>query len=421
MDKLIITGNGPLSGEISISGAKNAALPILASTLLCPEPVRLSNIPHLRDITTTLQLLGQLGTRIELGERMDLIADNSEIQSVCATYELVKTMRASILVLGPLLTRFGEAKVSLPGGCAIGSRPVNLHIQGLKAMGADIIIEEGYIHARAKRLQGARIFFDLVSVTGTENLMMAATLAEGTTVLENAAREPEVVDLANCLIAMGAKIRDAGTDTITIEGVEKLHAAEHSVIPDRIETGTFLVAAAATGGSVRLRNTDPIFLDAVFDKLREAGATIESGTDWISLDMHGVTPKAVNITTAPYPAFPTDMQAQFVTLNSIARGTATIKETIFENRFMHVQELERMGADIEVQGNTAIVRGVKKLLGAPVMATDLRASACLVIAGLAAEGDTTIERIYHLDRGYECIEEKLSQLGASIRRVPSNA
>ena len=304
MDKLIITGNGPLSGEISISGAKNAALPILASTLLCPEPVRLSNIPHLRDITTTLQLLGQLGTRIELGERMDLIADNSEIQSVCATYELVKTMRASILVLGPLLTRFGEAKVSLPGGCAIGSRPVNLHIQGLKAMGADIIIEEGYIHARAKRLQGARIFFDLVSVTGTENLMMAATLAEGTTVLENAAREPEVVDLANCLIAMGAKIRDAGTDTITIEGVEKLHAAEHSVIPDRIETGTFLVAAAATGGSVRLRNTDPIFLDAVFDKLREAGATIESGTDWISLDMHGVTPKAVNITTAPYPAFP---------------------------------------------------------------------------------------------------------------------
>lgn len=418
MDRLSITGTGPLSGETGISGAKNAALPILTSTLLCPEPVRLSNVPHLRDITTTLELLGQLGTRIELGENMDVVADSRDITSLQATYELVKTMRASILVLGPLLTRFGEARVSLPGGCAIGSRPVNLHIQGLKAMGADIDIEEGYIHARAKRLKGAAVLFDLVSVTGTENLMMAATLAEGTTILENAAREPEIVDLANCLNAMGARVSGAGTDTISVEGVERLHTAAHRIIPDRIETGTFLVAAAATGGKIVLRNTSPAFLDAVLAKLHEAGAQLDSGDDWISIDMRGKTPLSVNITTAPHPAFPTDMQAQFVALNAIADGTATIKETIFENRFMHVQELERMGADIELQGNTAIVRGVSQLLGAPVMATDLRASACLVIAGLAAEGETSIERIYHLDRGYECIEEKLTQLGAQIQRLP---
>ena len=417
MDKLSITGNGPLRGEVKISGAKNAALPILAATLLSPEPVRLSNLPHLRDITTTLELLGQLGTRIELNENMDLVADNSQINSLRATYELVKTMRASILVLGPLLARFGEADVSLPGGCAIGSRPVNLHIQGLKAMGADIEIKEGYIQARASRLRGARIFFDVVSVTGTENLMMAATLAEGTTHLENAAREPEITDLANCLNAMGARITGAGTDTIVIEGVDKLGAANHRIIPDRIETGTFLVAAAVTGGSIRLRKADPTILDAVHDKLREAGAKLTTGKDWINIDMQG-RPDSVNITTAPYPAFPTDMQAQFVVLNTMAKGTATIKETIFENRFMHVQELQRMGADIELQGNTAIVRGVSKLHGAPVMATDLRASASLVIAGLAAEGETVIDRIYHLDRGYECIEEKLAQLGASIRRLP---
>ncbi len=420
MDKLCITGNGPLRGDIRISGAKNAALPILAATLLSPKPICLSNLPHLRDITTTLELLGQLGTRIELNENMDLVADNSQIHSVRATYELVKTMRASILVLGPLLTRFGEADVSLPGGCAIGSRPVNLHIQGLKAMGAEIEIKDGYIQARAKRLKGARIFFDVVSVTGTENLMMAATLAEGITHLENAAREPEVSDLANCLISMGAKITGAGTDTIVIEGVRELGAATHHIIPDRIETGTFLVAAAVTGGKIKLRKANPTILDSVYDKLQEAGASITVGKDWIEIDMHG-RPNSVNITTAPYPAFPTDMQAQFVVLNSLAKGTATIKETIFENRFMHVQELQRMGADIELQGNTAIVRGVEKMHGAPVMATDLRASASLVIAGLAAEGETVIDRIYHLDRGYECIEEKLAQLGASIRRLPSQA
>lgn len=416
MDKLSIIGNGPLSGETRISGAKNAALPVLAATLLSAEPIGISNLPHLRDITTTLELLGQLGTRIELNENMDLIADNGQIHSTCATYELVKTMRASILVLGPLLARFGEADVSLPGGCAIGSRPVNLHIQGLKAMGAEIEIKEGYIQARAKRLQGARIFFDTVSVTGTENLMMAATLAEGTTHLENAAREPEVTDLAHCLNAMGAKITGAGTDTIVIEGVKKLGAATHRIIPDRIETGTFLVAAAVTGGKIRLRQAAPLILDAVLEKLREAGAKLSTGEDWIEIDMQG-KPNSVNITTAPYPAFPTDMQAQFVVLNTLAKGTATITETIFENRFMHVQELQRMGADIELQGNTAIVRGVEKLHGAPVMATDLRASASLIIAGLAAEGETIIDRIYHLDRGYECIEEKLAQLGARIRRL----
>jgi len=421
MDKLNIVGNGPLRGEISISGAKNAALPVLAATLLCPEPFTVRNVPHLRDITTTLELMGRFGTAFELVENMTLVADNARITELRAPYELVKTMRASILVLGPLLTRFGEAEVSLPGGCAIGSRPVNLHIQGLKAMGAEIRIEDGYIKAKAKRLKGARFLFDLISVTGTENLMMAATLAEGTTILENAAREPEVSDLAKCLNAMGARISGAGSDTITIQGVERLHGGAHSITSDRIETGTFLVAAAATGGKVRLRNTDPGYLDAMVEKLHEAGAEISSGDAWVELDMHGKRPRAINVTTAPYPAFPTDMQAQFVALNSIASGTATVKETIFENRFMHVQELQRMGADIELQGNTAIVRGVEQLRGAPVMATDLRASACLVIAGLAAEGETLIDRIYHLDRGYECIEEKLAQLGAKIRRVPGHS
>jgi UDP-N-acetylglucosamine 1-carboxyvinyltransferase len=421
MDKLNIIGNGPLHGEISISGAKNAALPVLASTLLSPQAVTVQNVPHLRDITTTLELMGRFGTRIELSENMDLVADNSSITELRAPYDLVKTMRASILVLGPLLARFGEAEVSLPGGCAIGSRPVNLHIQGLKAMGAEIEIEDGYIKARANRLKGTRFFFDLVSVTGTENLMMAATLANGTTVLENAAREPEIIDLAACLTAMGAKIAGAGTDTITVEGVRQLHGGSHTIIPDRIETGTFMVAAAATGGKVRLRNTDPAYLDAMLEKLRESGAEISTAEGCLTLDMRGRRPQAINLTTAPYPAFPTDMQAQFVALNTIAAGTATVKETIFENRFMHVQELQRMGADIELQGNTAIVRGVRKLHGAPVMATDLRASACLVIAGLAAEGETLIDRIYHLDRGYECIEEKLAQLGARIQRVPGRS
>jgi len=419
MDKLKIIGNGPLEGDISISGAKNAALPILASTLLSPEPVTLRNVPHLRDITTTLDLMGRFGSRFELSDNMSLVADNRDITELRAPYELVKTMRASILFLGPLLTRFGEAEVSLPGGCAIGSRPVNLHIEGLKAMGAHIDIDEGYIKARASRLRGARFVFDVVSVTGTENLMMAAALADGVTVLENAAREPEISDLADCLNAMGARVSGAGSDTVTIRGVDSLHAAEHRVIPDRIESGTFLVAAAATAGRVRIRNTAPQFLDAVLQKLADTGAHLETGSDWIELDMRGRRPRAVGLTTAPYPAFPTDMQAQFVALNAIAAGTATVKETIFENRFMHVQELQRMGADIELQGNTAIVRGVDKLHGAPVMATDLRASACLVIAGLAASGETLIDRIYHLDRGYERIEEKLAQLGARIQRVPA--
>jgi UDP-N-acetylglucosamine 1-carboxyvinyltransferase len=363
--------------------------------------------------------MGRFGSRFELSDNMSLVADNRDITELRAPYELVKTMRASILFLGPLLTRFGEAEVSLPGGCAIGSRPVNLHIEGLKAMGAHIDIDEGYIKARASRLRDARFVFDVVSVTGTENLMMAAALADGVTVLENAAREPEISDLADCLNAMGARVSGAGSDTVTIRGVDSLHAAEHRVIPDRIESGTFLVAAAATAGRVRIRNTAPQFLDAVLQKLADTGAHLETGSDWIELDMRGRRPRAVGLTTAPYPAFPTDMQAQFVALNAIADGTATVKETIFENRFMHVQELQRMGADIELQGNTAIVRGVDKLHGAPVMATDLRASACLVIAGLAASGETLIDRIYHLDRGYERIEEKLAQLGARIQRVPA--
>jgi len=419
MDKLNIIGNGPLHGEVTISGAKNAALPILAATLLTADPVTLRNVPHLRDITTTLELMGRFGSRFELSDNLSLIADNSDITQLCAPYELVKTMRASILFLGPLLTRFGEAEVSLPGGCAIGSRPVNLHIEGLKAMGADIEIDEGYIKANTRRLQGARFVFDIVSVTGTENLIMAAVLADGVTVLENAAREPEISDLADCLNSMGARISGAGSDTITIEGVGSLHGCDHSVIPNRIESGTFLVAAAATGGKVHIKNTAPLFLDAVLQKLADTGAQLNSGKDWIELDMRGKRPAAVGLTTAPHPAFPTDMQAQFVALNAIAKGTATITETIFENRFMHVQELQRMGADIELQGNTAIVRGVKQLHGAPVMATDLRASACLVIAGLAASDETLIDRIYHLDRGYECIEEKLAQLGAKISRLPS--
>ncbi len=418
MDRLIVTGGFPLRGEIRISGAKNAALPVLVASLLTAETLRIGNVPHLQDITTTMVLLGRMGVRFVVDEKMVIEADANQVASLRAPYELVKTMRASILVLGPLVARFGEAEVSLPGGCAIGSRPVNLHIKGLQAMGADIRLEGGYIHARAKRLKGARIFMDTVSVTGTENIMMAATLAEGTTVIENAAREPEVVDLARCLTSMGARIRGAGTDVITIEGVERLHGATHDVIPDRIETGTYLVAGAITSGEVRLRYTRPDLLLAVIDKLREAGARIESGSDWVKLDMRGRRPRAVDIRTAPYPAFPTDMQAQFVALNSIAEGSGTVTETVFENRFMHVQELQRMGAQIETKGATAFVRGVPKLVGAPVMATDLRASACLALAGLIAENETSVERIYHIDRGYECIEEKLATLGARIRRVP---
>jgi len=418
MDKLIITGGKPLNGEIRISGAKNAALPIIVSTLLSDDPVLVRNIPHLHDITTTMELLGRMGVSLTMDENMDVEVNPSTIESYIAPYELVKTMRASILVLGPLLARFGEAEVSLPGGCAIGARPVNLHIHGLELMGADIVVENGYIKAKCKRLKGAKIVLDVVTVTGTENLMMAACLADGTTILENAAREPEVVDLADCLNAMGAKVSGAGTDTITIEGVERMHGTTYDILPDRIETGTYLVAAAVTGGKVKLKDTDPTLLDAVLSKLEETGAEIKTGKDWISLDMKGKRAKAIDVRTAPYPAFPTDMQAQFSILNAVAEGSASITETIFENRFMHVQELKRMGADVEVNGNTAIVKGVEQLKSAPVMATDLRASASLVIAGLVAEGDTVVERIYHIDRGYECIEEKLLQLGAKIRRVP---
>jgi UDP-N-acetylglucosamine 1-carboxyvinyltransferase len=419
MDRLIITGGKPLQGEIRISGAKNAALPIIVSTLLADEPVTVSNIPHLNDITTTMELLGRMGVSITMGEKMNVEVDATTIKNFSAPYELVKTMRASILVLGPLLARFGHAEVSLPGGCAIGSRPVNLHIHGLQLMGADIVVERGYIKAKAKRLKGAKIVMDMITVTGTENLMMAATLADGKTVIENAAREPEVVDLANCLIAMGAKIKGAGTDKIEIEGVERLHGATYNVLPDRIETGTYLVAAAITGGKVKLKDTAPAHCDAILAKLEEAGADITSGDNWISLDMHGEKPRAVDIRTAPYPAFPTDMQAQFCALNAVAEGTGTITETVFENRFMHIQELQRMGADLSLQGNTVVCNGVERLTSAPVMATDLRASASLVLAGLVAEGDTMVDRIYHIDRGYECIEEKLQQLGAQIRRVPA--
>lgn len=419
MDKLSVIGNGPMIGEVCITGAKNAALPILAATLLSSEPIHLSNVPRLRDVETMVDLLGRLGSTIEFNgaAHTELTANSARIDSIRAPYELVKTMRASILVLGPLLTRFGEAEVSLPGGCAIGVRPVNLHIQGLKAMGAEIEIENGFIRAKANRLKGARIDFDQVSVTGTENLMMAATLAQGTTVLANAACEPEVTDLANCLTAMGARISGAGTQTIIIEGVERLYAAHHHIVPDRIETGTFLVAAAATRGRVRLRNTRSDFLNAVLQSLHEAGARIQNTEDWIELDMRERRPGAVSISTAPYPAFPTDMQAQFVALNAVASGTATVIETIFENRFMHVSELMRMGANIELHGHSAIIHGVEKLRGAPVMATDLRASACLLIAALSADGETLIDRVYHLDRGYAAIEEKLAQLGAKIRRL----
>ena len=418
MDRLIITGGVPLNGEIRVSGAKNAALPILVATLLADEAVTVRNIPHLRDITTTMELLGRMGVDLTVDERMNVEINPCTIDKFLAPYELVRTMRASILVLGPLLARYGRADVSLPGGCAIGTRPVNLHIQGLQAMGADVEVQNGYIRARAKRLRGTRLFMDMVTVTGTENLMMAATLAKGETVIENAAREPEVVDLADCLNSMGAKITGHGTDTIIIEGVERLHGTDYKILPDRIETGTYLVAGAITGGRIKLREARPQLLDAVISKLREAGAEIECGEDWVSLDMKGRRPLSVDIHTAPYPAFPTDMQAQFTALNSVAQGAGSISETVFENRFMHVQELVRMGANIRVEGNTAIVTGMPGLTGAPVMATDLRASASLVLAGLVANGETPVSRIYHIDRGYECIEEKLHQLGARIRRVP---
>ena len=418
MDKLIIRGGRPLEGDVRISGAKNAVLPILAATLLADGPMVIGNVPHLQDVTTTMGLLGRMGVSLTLDERMRIEVDPNTLRECVAPYDLVRTMRASILVLGPLLARYGEAEVSLPGGCAIGSRPVNLHLKGLEAMGAEIRVEDGYIRARAPRLRGARLVLDTVTVTGTENLLMAATLAEGTTVLENAAREPEVIDLAHCLNAMGARIGGMGSDTLTVEGVPSLRGCAYDVLPDRIETGTFLVAAALTGGRVRLRDTEPKTLDAVLAKLEEAGARLEVGPDWIELDMRGRRPRAVSLRTAPYPAFPTDMQAQFVALNAVAEGTGAVTETVFENRFMHALEMQRMGADIRIEGNTAIIRGVDHLDGAPVMATDLRASASLILAGLAARGETVVDRIYHIDRGYECIEEKLSQLGADIRRIP---
>jgi UDP-N-acetylglucosamine 1-carboxyvinyltransferase len=402
---------------VRVSGAKNAVLPIMAATLLADGPVTISNVPHLHDVTTTLELLGRMGVELIVDERMNITIDPRPIRSYYAPYDLVKTMRSSILVLGPLLSRFGRAEVSLPGGCAIGSRPVNLHIKGLQALGARIEVENGNIKARVDRLQGTRLVMDLVTVTGTENLMMAASLARGTTLIENAAREPEVVDLAGCLTAMGARIEGAGTDMIEIEGVDALHGARYSVLPDRIESGTYLVAAAMTGGRVRVKGAAPQIMDAVLQALRETGADISLGEDWVELDMGGRRPKAVSVRTAPYPAFPTDMQAQFTALNVIAQGTGTITETVFENRFMHVLELQRMGADIQLEGNTAIIKGVAGLTGAPVMATDLRASASLVLAGLVARGETLVDRIYHLDRGYECIEEKLAQLGADIHRI----
>ncbi len=418
MDKLQIVGGARLEGDVRISGAKNAALPILAATLLVDGEVTVGNVPHLQDVTTTNELLGRMGVTVSIDERMQVTVDASTISDFVAPYELVKTMRASILVLGPLLARFGSADVSLPGGCAIGARPVNIHVDGLEQLGADIRIENGYIKARAKRLRGARLVLETVTVTGTENLMMAATLAEGTTVIENAAREPEVVDLANFLNVMGAGISGAGTDTITVKGVERLHGGSYQVLPDRIEAGTFLVAGAITGGRVRVRNVRPGHLDAVLAKLREAGADVAVGDAWVEVDMHGRRPLATDLRTAPYPGFPTDMQAQFAALNTIADGVATITETIFENRFMHMLEMRRLGADIRIEGSTAIIRGVPRLTAAPVMATDLRASASLVLAGLVADGRTVVERIYHIDRGYECIEEKLKALGADIHRVP---
>jgi len=420
MDKLIIEGGVRLEGEIRIAGAKNSALPILAATLLTSDKVTICNLPHLFDITTMLELLGCMGVQPVIDEKLNVEVDSSTITDLSAPYELVKTMRASILVLGPLLAKHKRAEVALPGGCAIGSRPVNLHITALEAMGADIVVEDGYIKASVKdRLKGAHIFMDMVTVTGTENVMMAACLADGQTIIENAAREPEVVDLALCLIAMGADISGYGTDTIVVNGVSDLHGCTYSVMPDRIETGTYLIAAAATRGKIKVKDTRPDILEAVLLKLEQAGADVQVGEDWISLDMHGKQPKAVSVRTAPYPAFPTDMQAQFTALNSVASGSGSITETVFENRFMHVHEMNRMGAIIRVEGNTVIVEGSETLKGAPVMATDLRASASLIIAGLVASGETVVDRIYHIDRGYECIEEKLQLLGAKIRRIPS--
>jgi UDP-N-acetylglucosamine 1-carboxyvinyltransferase len=419
LDKLLIQGGTCLQGKVAISGAKNAALPILAGTLLATEPVTVRNVPHLKDVTTTLSLLQMMGAQITVDEHLNVEVDASDINRREAPYDLVKTMRASILVLGPLVARFGEADVSLPGGCAIGARPVNLHVAGLQAMGADVSVENGFIKARAKRLEGAHIVFDTVTVTGTENLLMAAVLADGETVLENAAREPEVTDLAKFLIGMGANIEGAGTGTITVQGVEKLGGTDYSVLPDRIETGTYLVAAAMTGGHIKIIDTAPETLEAVLIKLSEAGADITTGSDWIDINMHGKRPHSVDVRTAPYPAFPTDMQAQFCAMNAIADGSGTITETVFENRFQHVLEMQRMGANIQLEGNTAICTGVERLTAAPVMATDLRASASLVLAALAAEGETLVDRIYHVDRGYERIEEKLRQLGATIRRVPN--
>lgn len=418
MDKLQIRGGAPLHGEVRISGAKNAALPILAGTLLAEGPASIGNVPHLRDVTTMIELLGRMGVSVTIDEKMRVEVDASTVRECIAPYELVRTMRASIVVLGPLLARFGKADVSLPGGCAIGARPVNIHVAGLEAMGAEIHIENGYIRARADRLKGTRLVLDTVTVTGTENLMMAATLAEGQTIIENAAREPEVTDLADFLIGMGAKIRGAGTDSIVIDGVEKLTGAHHDVLPDRIETGTYLVAGAITGGKVKVKGARAEHLDAVIARLREAGASITVGDSWIELDMQGRRPQSVNVRTAPHPGFPTDMQAQFAALNTVADGVATVTETIFENRFMHMLEMRRLGADITIEGNTAIIRGVPHLTAAPVMATDLRASASLVLAGLVAQGTTDVLRIYHIDRGYERIEEKLEQLGAQIRRMP---
>ena len=421
MDKLKITGGTQLSGEIKISGAKNAALPILIATILSDIPTNIGNIPHLLDITTTMELLGQMGVKLLIDEKMNVEIDATQLDNYDAPYDLVKTMRASILVLGPLVARFGEAHVSLPGGCAIGSRPVDIHLDALEKMGADITVEGGYIHAKTKRLQGCHLVLDLVTVTGTENILMAATLAEGTTVIENAAKEPEVTDLAHFLNKMGAKITGIGTDILTIEGVERLGVKDlhYNILPDRIETGTYLIAAVITGGKIKLKNTDASLLEIVLDKLREAGAEITTGDNWIALNMHGKKPRAISASTAPYPAFPTDMQAQFTAMNLVAEGEGLITETVFENRFMHIQEMQRMGANLRIDSNTVICTGVEKLTGAPVMATDLRASASLVIAALVAEGDTIVDRIYHIDRGYDHIEEKLSQLGATIRRIPS--
>lgn len=418
MDKLLIKGGSPLNGTIYASGAKNSALPILAASLLADSPLRVGNLPHLNDVTTMLELLGSMGVEVMLSDEMEVQVDTSNIKNLNARYELVKTMRASILVLGPLLAKFQQATVALPGGCAIGSRPVNLHIEAMRAMGAEINIEDGNIKASVNgRLKGAKILFEPVSVTATENVMMAASLAEGTTIIENAAREPEVIDLANCLIEMGANIKGAGSDQIIIEGVEQLNGASFSVMPDRVEVGTYLTAVAMTGGRVKIKSAKPEYLSSVISKLELTGAEITLGDDWVEIYMDKSKPKAVSLTTGPYPSFPTDMQAQFVSLNSIAQGNSTVTETVFENRFMHVQEIARMGGNITLKGNTAVIEGIDRLQGAPVMATDLRASASLVLAGLVAEGATVIDRIYHIDRGYERIEEKLKMLGADIERI----